>query len=174
MRAPKPIPADVADLLHFDAETGVLRWRIQPSMRTAAGTVAGTFNPANGYIHISIRSKDYRAHRIAWAIAYGDPGDNEIDHINGDRSDNRLINLRLATQAQNSRNRKRHRNNTSGVSGVAWSRKLNKWTAKIQVGGKQTHLGCFDALEDAAVARIAAEKDNYKEFAAHKRPSAAA
>jgi len=168
MRAPKPLPADIAEWLHYDAETGVLTWRVSGG-RTVAGEVAGT--PTTfGYRQIQISGQKYMAHRIAWALAYGDPGDMQIDHSDGDRSNNKLDNLRLATHADNMRNAV-HASNTSGHVGVSWSKRHAKWLAQIRVGGHPKCLGTFDKIEDAAAAYRAAAELHHGPFAAHRRAS---
>jgi len=92
----------------------------------------------------------------------------EIDHINGNRSDNRLCNLREATHQQNCMNRSRALNNKSGYVGVSWHSKGNKWQAHISVAGKSIYLGLFENVEDAHNARIEAAKKAYGAFAKHQ------
>lgn len=99
----------------------------------------------------------FRAHRIAWKMHYGtDP--QEIDHINGDRADNRISNLREVTHIENQRNRRVSRNNTSGISGVRWHSRDRCWFAQINILGRAKHLGSFQTREAAAAARMAAEE----------------
>ncbi len=86
----------------------------------------------------------------------GEPS-GEIDHINGDRTDNRICNLRDVTSAGNSCNRRRQDRNTSGVTGVAWDKRASRWQARIGLNGKQKYLGYFDSLDEAVAARKAAE-----------------
>lgn len=92
-------------------------------------------------------------HRIAWYMATGvDPIDFELDHINGDKTDNRICNLRRATRADNNRNQTKRKNNTSGYKGVSWSKTYSKWVAYIGVDWKRQHLGYFDTPKGAHVA----------------------
>lgn len=92
-------------------------------------------------------------HRIAWYMATGiDPIDFELDHANGDKTDNRISNLRRATRADNNRNQPKQKNNTSGYKGVSWNKTYSKWVAYIGVDWKRQHLGYFDTLEDAHTA----------------------
>lgn len=111
-----------------------------------------------GYRWGTIFDKNYRAHRVLWAIVHGDWPSGHIDHINGNRSDNRIINLRDISREENCRNAKRYRNNGSGVQGVGWCKQSGKWRARIRVGGKQISLGKFESLEDAAAVRKVAER----------------
>lgn len=104
--------------------------------------------------------KDYLfAHRVAWAIHYGRWPVDQLDHINGDKSDNRISNLREVTNAQNAKNTKRHRDNKSGRTGVFQLQHRNVWLAFIMSGGKRQHLGHFRTFEDACAARSAAERE---------------
>jgi len=119
------------------------------------------------YIHTSVRNKDgsktlHSLHRMLM----GDPEGMFIDHINGDTLDNRRSNLRIASPAQNVRNRhKNNSNNTSGVTGVCWDARDNRWRSRIQVDGKMISLGYFSDFNNAVAARKKAEKTYYKDFA---------
>lgn len=90
--------------------------------------------------------------------------DVEIDHINLNRADNRRENLRFATHQENNFNKKYHKNSTTKIKGVYWSKRLQKWYAKIYFNYKSIHLGVFENLEDAVAARQKAEKEYFKEF----------
>ena len=98
------------------------------------------------------------AHRLAWFYVYGAWPNGDLDHINGDKLDNRIANLREATRKQNMQNVRQHKHNTSGVKGVAWHSQRNKWRAYIFVDYRQIHLGLFDTKEAAAAARMNAEE----------------
>jgi hypothetical protein len=123
------------------------RWRAR------AGQEAGTFCE-DGYRYIRVDRKQYLAHRIIWKLLYGEDPE-EIDHINGNRSDNRITNLRSVSRLENMRNRKRASDNTSGVTGVFWYKARSKWRATIS----QKILGNFNKFEDAVAARKQAEKE---------------
>lgn len=159
------------ELFDFDAEAGVLIWRVRPAEAFAklsdanawnarfAGRVAGCIN-VQGYCTIKIDDKMRQAHRLIWIYINGSiPAGIQIDHVNGVRSDNRLANLRMVTNAENQRNRSMPRDNTSGVMGVDWKKRDRKWRAQIVVAGRNMHLGNFDTLEAAATARAKAERD---------------
>ena len=142
------------ELLNYDPETGVFTWRVCRYC-VQAGETAGYLNP-NGYIYIKIDGKDYRLHRLVWLYVHGIIPKQQLDHINGNRSDNRLVNLRVVTNKQNCENRKQQANNTSGYRGVHWNASANKWVARIRHHGKRHHVGVFDTAEEAGRAAKAA------------------
>ncbi len=123
-----------------------------------AGEYAGTIQN-HGYLVISIDKKRYMAHRLAWFYVYGVWPKGDLDHINEDKLDNRIVNLREATRRQNMQNVRRHKHNTSGYKGVAWHHQRSKWRAYIFDNYRQIHLGLFDSREAAALARAKAEKE---------------
>lgn len=122
-----------------------------------AGEYAGTIQN-HGYLVISIDKRRYMAHRLAWFYVNGTWPKGDLDHINGDKLDNRISNLREATRKQNMQNVRRHKHNTSGHKGVAWHPQRNKWRAYIFDSYRQIHLGLFDSKEAAFAARLKAEK----------------
>lgn len=130
----------------------------------SVGKVAGCPN-SDGYIKILIDGQYYSAHRVAWLIATGETvayPDFEIDHINGDRADNRLSNLRKVTKSENQRNSGQRSNNTSGVHGVNWKPRNDgysgSWVARIWNGPRHVYLGSFKEKKHAEIARKAAER----------------
>ena len=155
--------------LALNAATGHLTWKVAtiPGSWNSrrAGKRAGN-DKGRGYRMLRVGGVAYLEHRVAYAIATGvDPAEMSVDHINGDRSDNRPCNLRLATNTENIRSRhKLNRNNTSGEHGVHWSKAASKWTAVIKVNRASVYLGLFENLEDARAARIAAEVAHYGAF----------
>lgn len=162
-------PVDfIRDALDYCDETGVLLWKKRPDYQfkdssyaarwnaTYAGKDAGSIR--RGYRVIILQYSWYMGHRLVWALWYGeDPGELHIDHINGNRSDNRISNLRLVTHQQNHRNRGVGRLNNSGVLGVSFSKRTGKYSARIKVDGRSMRLGAFRTLEEAAAARASAE-----------------
>lgn len=140
----------------YDAKTGVMRWLSPLTKSIKAGTIAKSINK-DGYLQIRIAGKMYVQHRLAWMYVYGSMPDGDIDHINHDRTDNRIDNLRVVTKRVNNKNLSMRSNNTSGVTGVWWGKHVNKWVAEIHPDGKKIHLGVFDCLSDAAEARKVAE-----------------
>lgn len=142
----------IRNLLNYDADTGVFTWREAAGRwgRIRAGTVAGGVNKIHGYREISIGGKLYKAHRLAWLYMTGEWPKEEIDHINRNRADNRFVNLREATTAQNLYNKNLYRSNTSGFVGVHWRKNCGKWQARIGVNGKRISLGHFDSPTEAS------------------------
>ena len=133
-----------------------------------AGKPAVSILPrANGekYWRVGVNKKTYQAHRIVYFLHHGiDPGNLLIDHINGNGEDNRIENLRLATQHENQANRQSKNKNKSGIRGVYWHGQAKKWTARIKVNYKDVHLGMFSELIDAAAARKSAEETYFGRF----------
>lgn len=144
------------ELLHYDPETGIFTWRVSAANSVKVGDVAGCSN-GNGYLRLRLQSRLYHAHRLAWLYVYGEWPKGQIDHINRDRSDNRISNLREVTNKQNAQNSSKPSNNTSGHPGVYWYKQSSKWQAKITHNQKHIHLGCFATIEDAIAARKAGE-----------------
>lgn len=149
-------PQRIKELLHYGPETGIFTWKVATSRRIRIGDVAGSITSA-GYRVIWVTGTKYRAHRLAWLYVYGEFPHDEIDHINGDKLDNRIINLRDVTRAENSRNSRVRKDNTSGVMGVSWSKDRKKWLVLITVDGKQKNLGLYEDIELAALVRCEAE-----------------
>lgn len=147
----------VKELLDYYPATGVFVWKVNKN-RAKAGSTAGS-PYSTGYVYIQIDGKKYKAHRLAWLYVYGCWPDKEIDHINRNRSDNRLGNLRDTDK--NSWNTGDYKNNTSGYQGVSWHKHAKKWLAQIKVYGKQKHLGLFDTIEAANAAYIAAKEEHH-------------
>ena len=144
------------ELIHYDPESGAIVWRVTANNNGArAGSPAGTISL--GYLTVTIRGHKARAHRWAWFYTHGEWPKKNIDHIDGDKLNNRISNLREATQAENLQNlRAPRRHNKAGVLGVR--RKHNKWSARITVDGRESHLGNFKTPEEASAAYIAAKR----------------
>ena len=161
----KPLPSQ--EQLHrlLEYREGDLYWKVKTARRIKIGDKAGCLD-GNGYACLRINSVRYRMHRIIWAYHYDAiPSNLQIDHIDGDKLNNIIENLRLATQSQNNSNNKRaYRNSKSNVLGVFWSKRLSRWVAHITFKRK-IHLGCFVSQEDAIAARKAAELQYFSEFA---------
>lgn len=152
----------VRELLDYDSERGVFLWRVDRTGKAKIGAVAGALQ-SHGAIHIGIDGKVYLAHRLAWLWTYGE-WPSSLDHINGDRSDNRLANLRLATASQNSGNRVVGRRNRSGYRGVSWHKGKQKWIAQISRAGRTKFVGMYETVEDAAAAVEVAGAELFGEF----------
>lgn len=149
----------------FNYIDGNLIRRKQTSSRSLVGQVAGTKN-TDGYIRVQINGKFYAAHKLIYLMWHGVYPDC-IDHINGNRSDNRIENLREVTRSQNQWNRKTGKNNTSGIKGVVFDTNRNKWTASLYIDGKQKTLGRFDDIKLAELVVQKARDKHHKEYANH-------
>lgn len=152
----------LVELLAYEAETGLFRWRLT-RRGSKEGSVAGCIS-ADGYTRISIDCRNYTAHRLAWMYEQGDfPNAGlQIDHINGNRSDNRKENLRLVTNSENQQNRhKKSSWATSKTLGVHWDKRRNSWQAMITLNKKTMFLGRFKSEQDAIKARKDAEKIHF-------------
>jgi hypothetical protein len=143
----------VKDLLHYCPKTGIFA-RLVTCGGQLPGSIPGRIN-SNGYRDISIDGRRYMAHRLAWFYVYGFYPRSEIDHINRIKSDNRIANLRLASRKQNCENVGKRQSNTSGITGV--DLRYGKWRVRINHYGKSIFIGSFNTLEDAYLARIAAQ-----------------
>lgn len=154
----------VQELLAYEETTGVLRWLKSRSNVVKVGDIAGKKNDA-GYLVVRLNKKHYRAHRIAWLLTYGEWPASGIDHVNGDRSDNRIENLRLATAAQNGMNSRRPSGNTSGHKGVCYYKARDSWISYITANGKRHHLGYFKSKRAAIEAYSDAAKRLHGQFA---------
>lgn len=149
---------ELKKILSYDKETGLFAWKSNPSpfSRVKIGGIAGCYHK-EGYIVIGINNKSYNAHRLAWLYTYGSFPPEQIDHINHNRSDNRLENLRSVTNQENAMNRSKHKLNKSGVTGVSWSKSYKRWIGNITIDGKRIYLGNFVSFSDAVDARKNAE-----------------
>lgn len=145
------------DALHYEPETGIFTWRIRPSKSILPGMVAGCTEKRIGYITIGLLKRIYKAHRLAWLYTYGEWPKGLIDHINGDKADNRIANLRDVFADGNSQNiRKPNRRNKSGFMGVIFFQK--KWRASITVSGKTKWLGDYATPEEAHQVYLTAKR----------------
>ena len=144
-------------VLSYDPTTGLFtRFAANNNgnVKYTAGWIA-----KNGYGEIRLFSKRYLLHRLAWFYVHGQMPVDEIDHINGNRADNRIVNLRLATHKQNCENVPLSPHNKSGYRGVSWHTKAKKWVVQVGHAKKVHHIGYFDVLEEAAIAAINARNE---------------
>lgn len=148
------------ELLHYEPDTGVFTWLVRTSDSVRIGDLAGGCH-GNRYRRIRIDGKLYLAHRLAWLYMTGAWPDNQIDHVNGVRDDNRIANLREATNAENQQNRAKDVRNTSGFPGVSWCRRDSKWRGLIKFEGRQKYLGVFDSPADAHAAYLKAKAERH-------------
>ncbi len=155
----KPLTIErLRELLAYDAETGVFTWAIDRGDCYKAGSIAGSVD-FQGYRVIQMDGKKHKAHRLAWLYVHGHWPDPQVDHINGIRTDNRIVNLRIVSNAENQQNqRKAHRSSSSGLLG-AYKHPDGKWMASIKVGGKQRHIGLFHTAQEAHEAYLRAKAE---------------
>lgn len=148
--------ARLKELLHYNRATGRFTRKVAACNRVKIGSEAGYLRP-DGYVQLYVGSNRHYAHCVAWLYMTGEWPPEKIDHINGVRDDNRFDNLRAVSHQDNARNQKIPITNSSGVMGVSWHKRIKKWNAYIRVDGKLIHIGYFDNLCDASVARKQAE-----------------
>lgn len=168
----------LTECFSYDEKTGVLRWKERPRKHFStdrgwrcfnsndAGNEAGTVT-GNGYKVVTLNSRRRQVHRIIWMMAYKSWPALHIDHINGNSGDNRLENLRQATDAENLRNCRIHRDNKTGFKGIHFHKARGKYHAQIMVGGTKIHLGYFLTPEDAHAAYCTAADKYHGAFANH-------
>lgn len=142
--------------LTYDPSTGIFRARVKRKQLNV-GDVAGSWT-SKGYWRIKIDDQEYSAHRLAWMYMYGEFPPKHLDHINQDRADNRIDNLREANYCENGQNRRLGRNSTSGYLGVTYSKQSDKWQASICIHKRHKYLGQFATPEQAAAAYAAAKQ----------------
>lgn len=134
----------------YDPDIGLFYRRKKNTNWTREGEVAGYICSTHGYRFIHVLGYGYyRAHILAWKMFYGKEPNSELDHINRNRSDNRICNLREVTHLENSRNKSDYKNNKSGLRGVSWKRSHERWVSQITHKGKRIYIGLFDDKEDA-------------------------
>lgn len=144
--------------LNYSAETGVFVWHSPNTNRLRVGAIAGT--EAGGYRQIRVDYVIYKAHRLAWFYVYGVWPQNHIDHINGDPSDNRIVNLRDVTNAENGQNiRRAHHDSRSGLLGASWDKRKRIWVAQICTNGKRRTIGGYATAEQAHEAYLKAKRE---------------
>ena len=152
----------IKELLTYDAKTGHFFWKV-PLRNAPEGKRAG-WKTSAGYIGIQVDGHQYLAHRLTWLYVHGQWPLSIIDHINGDREDNRLSNLREATASENQINRGVPAHNTSGHKGLVWRAKRNRWFVSIMADGKTHWVGSFKEKEEAIKAYEEASKSKHGGF----------
>ena len=153
------------EYLHFlfDYRDGKLFWKISKAKRIKVGDEAGC-HKEKGYFHIGINGNNYLIHRLVFAWHNGFMPE-FIDHIDGNPSNNKIQNLREATWSQNQQNKTSQINNTSGVKGVSWVAKRNRWVVRVQLNKKSYQLGYFKDLEFAELVAIEGQNKYHGEYA---------
>lgn len=166
-------PALLRRLISYCPETGELTWRVRAPAMFAAGKKSAAHqcrvwnakyagcpalsSESGGYLRGSIGGISVKAHRAAWAIYHGEWPHSDLDHINHNGTDNRIVNLRCVTPSQNAKNQKLRTTNKSGKMGVSWDSSNNKWMAMVVVDGQSIFLGRFCEKQEAIDAKSSAE-----------------
>lgn len=150
------------DALKYDPKSGEFRWRETRNGRALKGALAGVIHP-NGYHYIRIGARSYMGHRLAWLLHYGEWPVGDLDHRNGKPADNRIGNLRPATDRTNARNRGLRKDNLVGLKGVTET--AHGWRARIRVDGRLLHLGYHASKNLAHAAYCRAARKYFGEFA---------
>lgn len=161
-------PGIVRELLEYDPSTGAFFFKKRGAHWFKTQRVCNSWNSRcagkradrlwrnnkNGYQRrvVQLLGKYRKAHHLAWIWMTDDPLPEQIDHHDQDATNNMWTNLKGSSRSENMKNRSKNKNNTSGVTGVSWSKRDSKWTARCHVGGKNHFLGQFDSIEDAAQA----------------------
>jgi len=160
MKSPELTATRLREALAYDARTGVFTWRAS-NARRRAGDKAGSICPA-GYVRIGVSGRLYQAHRLVWLHVHGEFPPDEIDHLNGVRNDNRIVNLRCADRTINAQNRRKATTGSrSQKLGVSWNGRRNQWLVRIHANDETLHLGYFDDKDEAHAAYVAAKHKHH-------------
>jgi hypothetical protein len=154
------------ELLDYDPSTGGLVWRKSPCNSIPAGSRAGSPNN-HGYLLVSVMRRTYHVHRLIWLLSHGVWPEGQVDHKNGNRLDNRLCNLRVASRNQNCANSKLRKDSFSGVKGVLWSKAESRWIARLDYKGRRVLRRRFTTKEEAEACVREARLRFHGEFAHH-------
>lgn len=156
-------PKRIRELFIYEPDTGNLVWLVTKSSKAPRGSVAGSAG-SKGHIYIQVDYTMYAAHQIVYLLHHGFIPD-EIDHIDQDKTNNRIENLRACTSSQNKGNIGLLRNNRTGYRGVSMNGRSGFYHAQIKIHGKQTYLGRFSTPEEAALRYNEAAREHFGEFA---------
>ena len=159
------LPAEIFEYFQYDPDTGIIRWKIDNGPKNWKGKIVGHLN-SKGYIEIRFRGRTYQGHRIAYALGHNTLDiPPMLDHVNCDKSDNSLNNLRAATNQENSCNKKKKPETTSKYKGVSWHLRYEKWQVQIRHNGKSIYLGYYHSEEQAHAAYCKAAAELHGDFA---------
>ncbi|AVC42602.1 Fis family transcriptional regulator [Achromobacter xylosoxidans] len=157
---------ELSRYVSYDPATGILTRKVTLAGNAKAGQQI-TGKNSSGYIQCVINTKFYYGHRLAWQLHYGEPPNGIVDHINGNKSDNRISNLRIASSLGNVHNAALRKDNKSGVKGVFWDATRGRWRASVSLAGREVFSQIFESKEDAILAVRAARKQLHGSFANH-------
>lgn len=154
---------EVLSLLDYNPTTGNLYWKVSKNNRIKVGDKAGSLTE-DGYWKVMIHRKKYYAHRLIWFMVHGCFPTGQIDHINGNRLDNRIENLRDSTNGQNQANKFKRPNCSSQYKGVSFNKQKGQWRSLISFENKRFFLGYFDSEKEAALMYNEAALKLYKDY----------
>jgi len=156
----------IREYLQYDMETGWFYWKKPSSDKSKVGSRAGRSRSVGGYRQLTLLWRTMYEHRLAWFYVHGEvPVDRPIDHINGNKWDNRISNLRLATPTENLANIRAKRDNVSGCKNVHWCTTKSRWIAKVKRAGRSIHIGTFRQYDEAVTAAKEARIKTFGAFA---------
>jgi hypothetical protein len=171
-----PSAEHLRECFEYDRDTGMLTWKVRPRGHFGqegewtrwnvlfAGKQAGWLHKL-GYRYVTVGShSEYKVHRIIWKWVTGEDPPTTLDHRDGNRANNRFVNLRAATKAEQTRNSELRKDNSTGHRGVSWNKERGRWKAGIGTGRKRRHLGYFDSAAEASTAYAAAAQNLFGEF----------
>lgn len=149
--------ARLRELLSYDPLTGAFVWTRPQARRLKPGASAGCRHSIKGYFYIKIDGRSFMAHRLAWLYVHGEWPADQVDHVDRNRANNRITNLRVVTGAENAHNRTPQTGGSSAYTGVSFHKRIGKWQSSIRAGDRLHHLGYFEREEDARDAYLAAK-----------------
>ena len=148
----------IQEFMKYDKTTGQLTWIKKVGRKINPGMRVGSKNN-RGYVEFDLYGKRYRAHRVIWAISTGSDTDLQIDHINGDKSDNRVSNLRAVTCSVNMQNQRAAKvTSKTGILGASPKKGTGRFVAQIKANGLARYIGVFDTAEEAGHAYLSAKR----------------
>lgn len=158
--------SELKKVLHYDPTTGIFTWLVRRGNKKP-GDIAGYTDINIGYSMVRYRGELYLSHRLAWFYTFGYFPKYQLDHINNVRNDNRIVNLRESSNQENNCNKFLTKSNKSGVKGVSWHKKANKWSAEVWSDYKKYYLGLFENKSEAENAVIKKRSELHGEFVNH-------
>lgn len=153
--------SELRRLLRYEPDTGIVRWNGRGRLKD--GRVAGALDK-DGYLVVRIEGHRFPLHRVAFALHTGRWPEDDLDHANGSRTDNRFVNLREASRAENNANSRHRTLNRSGFRGVHWCKNAGKWRVTMTIAGKAKHIGLFVERDAAHAMYVQKAKELYGEF----------